>query len=726
MENSQIHERPKPTGTAWYYMPGEYMAPLIHGTLIQLGGCQPFTHPDEPRARAAIQDLFPLQPAESVPRLDWSHFGDELRMEGTSLAENWPHRPVLDEADDERRRHLEGIGAAPPAPFENNRQVGLTTWKDHLFDASRLMDQVMGGHRLTGPALMAGLHMATRGLEHAVVLAARPVDVPCGGYYQNPEVGRPGHHGLFRERIILPKVSETALQASSRLGFPTNEALQRAWFGKRFLVIPFNHDGSSCPHWTIGIFDRHLAHILLWDTIYDNHNNYNIRLRKTLRMMQVILSYNSQPFNFAFSAMPISTQLQQWECGLLCLEIVRQTLRGQVGLHYDEICEIMKTEELSGIPVPFCKPELLLCDWLPEPWTWQDDGKAYAAQLRKIRGRWRLWAMEEIGLWDCRVWTSGRRDKVKPVGIRDGTLLPWWLPPHPDADADVNTAPGGLLRARWTQRGGRCYVQHLGDAVVEDWMIRRLREIPESDHDRQELASRGHATYQHAEVGRGCRLPEPLVEVPREVTAEYKTRGWVVDGSRVRRIDEEPDIRILGRAQVLAAAAAGECVSLTSTPAQSPAISHPSKEAPKGNAGDEDTMTDVVSNLSLDDIDKRAGVEDGSEMDGVQPTGPVQRADVNKTGIIGDAIPICALGATQQPLVDMQAQMVIEHWPDDRDGGREMVVDMRRELGLRPAPGASTQFLGSGRGWVTVMPHGTNNEEDMRRMVDVAERGCGG
>ncbi|KAJ3538647.1 hypothetical protein NM208_g5816 [Fusarium decemcellulare] len=89
MENSQIHERPKPTSTAWYYMPGEYMAPLIHGTLIQLGGCQPFTHPDEPRARAAIQDLFPLQPAESVPRLDWSHFGDELKMDGVGGLQGW-------------------------------------------------------------------------------------------------------------------------------------------------------------------------------------------------------------------------------------------------------------------------------------------------------------------------------------------------------------------------------------------------------------------------------------------------------------------------------------------------------------------------------------------------------------------------------------------------------------------------------------------------------------
>ncbi|KAF5011238.1 hypothetical protein FDECE_2637 [Fusarium decemcellulare] len=131
MENQQPQRRllqPSDTSTAWYYMPGQCMPPLIHGTITQLGGCHPFTHPDEPRARATTQQLFPLQPADSVPRLDWSHFSDDLRDENSPAAQDWPHRPVLGEADDERRKHLEGIGAAPPGPFENNRQVGLTTW----------------------------------------------------------------------------------------------------------------------------------------------------------------------------------------------------------------------------------------------------------------------------------------------------------------------------------------------------------------------------------------------------------------------------------------------------------------------------------------------------------------------------------------------------------------------------------------------------------------------
>ncbi|KAF5011239.1 hypothetical protein FDECE_2638 [Fusarium decemcellulare] len=553
----------------------------------------------------------------------------------------------------------------------------------------------MLGQQLTGPALVAGLQMATRGLEDAVVVAARPVDVPCGGYRANPGDGQPGHHGLFRAGVNLPSISETALHASSRLGFPTNEALQRAWFGKRFVVIPFNHNATNSAHWTIGIFDRHLAHMLLWDTQLVEIDRYEARLRHALRMMQVILSYNSQPYNFAFSAIPVSRQLQDWECGLLCLEIVRQTLRGHVGLRYNQICEIMLVRRLRGLQEPFCAPELRLCDWLPEPWTWEEGEEAYDAQLAKIKGSWRLWTMEEIGLWDCRVWMTGGKRTVRPMGIRSGAILPWWLPPHPDANAVPNTTPNGLLRARWTQRGGRHYIKHHGAVLVDGWARSRLIKVPEAQNDREALADLGHA----------------------------RTRGWVVDGSRVRRVDEEADIRALGRAEAIAAAAAGECISLVSTPAPSPAAICLGREASMSSAKEGSDVSDIVSDLSLNDTITQAHAVNGNEMEDIQPTGPTQRVDVNSTGVVDQAIPICQLGATQQPLIDMQARMVIEQWPVDRDGGREMVVDLRRDLGLRPAADASTQFLGDGRGWVTVLPYGIYNLEDLKRIVDVAESG---
>lgn len=145
---------------------------------------------------------------------------------------------------------------------------------------------------------------------------------------------------------------------------------------------------------------------------------------------------------------------------MLGLEVVRQTLRGHVGLCYDQLCEMMKVEVLSvnghAALAPFCSPELQLCDWLPEPWTWQEGEEAYSTQLVRVKGSWRLWAMEEVGLWDCRVWTEGRKEIVKPVGIRDKTLLPWWLPSHPDAAAALDTAAGGLLRDSHALQGQCC------------------------------------------------------------------------------------------------------------------------------------------------------------------------------------------------------------------------------------------------------------------------------
>ncbi|KAF4467627.1 hypothetical protein FALBO_5495 [Fusarium albosuccineum] len=501
----------------------------------------------------------------------------------------------------------------------------------------------MLGQQLTGPALVAGLQMATRGLEDVVVVAARPVDVPCGGYRANPGDGQPGHHGLFRAGVNLPSIPETSLHASSRLGFPTNEALQRAWFGKRFVVIPFNHNAKGSAHWTIGIFDRHLAHMLLWDTQLVDIDRYEARLRHTLRMMQVILSYNSQPYNFAFSAIPVSRQLQDWECGLLCLEIVRQTLRGHVGLRYSQICEIMLVRRLRGLEEPFCTPELRLCDWLPEPWTWEE-GRGIRCATGQDQGK--LAAVDHGRDWSLGLSSLDDRGKA-----------------HHKAD-------GHQIRSY--------------PAVVAA------------------TASRCQCRPKHN---------------PK------RTRGWVVDGSRVRRVDEEADIRALGRAEAIAAAAAGECISLVSTPAPSPAATCLGREAPMTSARGGSDVSDIVSDISLNDTTTQAHAVNGNEMEDIQPTGPTQRVDVNSTGVVDQAIPICQLGATQQPLIDMQARMVTEQWPIDRDGGREMVVDLRRDLGLRPAADASTQFLGDGRGWVTVLPYGIYNLEDLKRIVDAAESG---
>lgn len=134
-------------------------------------------------------------------------------------------------------------------------------------------------------------------------------------------------------------------------------------------------------------------------------------------------------------------------------------------------------------------------------------------------------------------------------------------------------------------------------------------------------------------------------------------------------------------------------------------------------------MTDIISNLSLDDVDPGARKASSSEMEGIKPTGPMRRANINSTGVMEQAIPICALGATQQPLVDSQAKMLIRSWPADRNGGREMVINLREELGLRPAANASTQFLGEGRGWVTVLPYGVCRGKDWERIVDAAHKG---
>ncbi|KPM35739.1 hypothetical protein AK830_g10828 [Neonectria ditissima] len=115
-----------------------------------------------------------------------------------------------------RSRSSEGINAALPAPFQDGRQVRLTTWR--------------------GPRIR---HEPAHGPGHALE-AADGAD--AGGR----EVSiRRAHHGLYYGGTRLPNIPETAMQARSQLGFPTNTALQQARFGRRFIVIPLNHQDAE-------------------------------------------------------------------------------------------------------------------------------------------------------------------------------------------------------------------------------------------------------------------------------------------------------------------------------------------------------------------------------------------------------------------------------------------------------------------------------------------------
>ncbi|KAF4463826.1 hypothetical protein FALBO_9344 [Fusarium albosuccineum] len=614
---------------------------IPEGRVLQQGGDHVFYCPvTELRVSKPLNEQFPIQPSQSKPRTNWNHMRLMLEDSDESRRRFWIGRPRLGVSVDEMRQIALSTNVAPLVSFEDTKKSRTTNWQEHLVNIHCLLDAVMLGKEPMGDAIIGGLTLAIRGLEDVILVAAQPVNVPEVHTNEGPS-----QHSLFLEGTYLPAVGESTMRALSCLGFPSNEFLRSAMHNRRFIVIPFRHQiaaSNTRGHMTMGVFDRKKAQFMHWDTLHDDSVAVKARARNAIALLQVILAYNSMPLNFTFYCMPITPQIHPWQSTLILLEIIRQLFRGLVGLKFETLQNIVGSEVL-----PFgnkgseegseavSRPTLLFRDWPYEPWLSSPQSKAGADQLDRVKARWRLLALEELGVWDCLVIDTVSQRFVTPRGYRTGDFYPTWSFVQTVSHSPEEASSTSLRMA--TQRADNLddcanrmhqplYTQHGGPSNVIDKAaifhpdppnMFRLVKIPST---RNPVAP-NKVSFRPAAKLRENLLLLPL-HIPYGICRHLQSQGWYLTGVKALPLHQSiqnPNMTPLGRRKVEAASDGDS--SMSSVTVSQGMVFHAAFEPTiTSNAGpivaeSRDTESD---NMSLLRLHEKAYLSHSERMEGVE------------------------------------------------------------------------------------------------------------
>ncbi|KAJ4154500.1 hypothetical protein NW754_001307 [Fusarium falciforme] len=429
-----------------------------------------------------------VQPAFFQPRQEWDHWDPDTF-----------EYPAMEDSREEIKRKL-GNDDQKPAYFDDHL-INLT-WADHAYQSWVLFkelckDKVM----LPNDGFSCILRMLRKGLEHTLVTARLEIDI------EKDEIGVNKYS--VPPSPFLPDDYER-VWSFHNMGFVNAQHWRSAMMGKRFYAGFARH--GYCSHYTAFIWDAKRGHFYHFDS-------YARDQMERAKIMSLVwrehLAWAGLPFDYKFYAIPMTPQRGAWECGILCFFSLFTTLRGLVGIDSSTLGEMYTPEtfEIDGEEIDADEPfDLLIRDWVQDPWETQPDGRIYYTKnTDRIRALFQCMIFDDLGIKDGQY--------LRDSQLRTPPLAHLLAYQAIEADVapeieDLYTDWGGFMPAYWRSTG-----------LMRGWTLNRLFRRP-SYH----LGERGEFP-----TGYGPELIPDLrrsiQKLPGSLIRWYAERGLtVIDG----------------------------------------------------------------------------------------------------------------------------------------------------------------------------------------------------
>ncbi|KAG9256194.1 uncharacterized protein F5Z01DRAFT_649436 [Emericellopsis atlantica] len=177
--------------------------------------------------------------------------------------------------------------------------------------------------------------------------------------------------------------------------------------GNRYIVVPICQFEM---HWMMTIFDRKAGHLYIFDAVKADRET---RVEAAVHRWAQFWDRLGFPYHFQYFAPAVSVQAGSWECGLIGIHWVTNTLRHRVGgteYRADDDTIAVKDFNLRDhdhANYPLETASIPVHDWVPTDVAVLDalppgTGLSLAKSVEWICLYWKIICANELGIWEAR------------------------------------------------------------------------------------------------------------------------------------------------------------------------------------------------------------------------------------------------------------------------------------------------------------------------------------